>query len=58
MPENHIRPARRARFGSKQIKDKGYQKILESYGGDVILVGINYDTETKEHKCVIKVNQK
>lgn len=42
----------------KQIKDKGYQKILENYGGDVILVGINYDTATKEHKCMIEMDRK
>lgn len=42
----------------KQIKERGYQKILENYGGDVILVGINYDTDTKKHTCVIEVDRK
>ena len=42
----------------KQIKDRGYQHILQNYGGEVILVGINYDAETKEHKCVIETDRK
>ena len=42
----------------KQIKDTGYQKIFANYGGDVLLVGINYDTETKEHKCMIEVERR
>ena len=37
-----------------QIKENGYQNILENYGGDVILVGINYDNKTKKHVCEIE----
>jgi len=36
-----------------QIKERGYGKILRNYGGEVILVGINYDEKTKIHTCVI-----
>jgi hypothetical protein len=37
-----------------QIKENGYQKIFENYGGDVVLVGINYDKKTKKHTCEIE----
>ena len=38
----------------KQIKDRDYPKVLSNYGGRVILVGINYDEETKSHGCMIE----
>ena len=37
----------------QQIQDKRYPKILENYGGEVILVGISYDKKTKKHVCEI-----
>ena len=37
-----------------QIKDKKYFDSLESYAGDMLLVGINYDEKTKEHECRIE----
>ena len=37
-----------------QIKDKNYERVLEDYGGEIILVGINYDEKTKEHTCKIE----
>ncbi len=37
-----------------QIKDKKYFDSLESYTGDLLLVGINYDEKTKEHECRIE----
>ncbi len=37
-----------------QIKTKNYPKVLESYSGEMILVGINYDDKTKEHSCKIE----
>ena len=37
-----------------QIKDKKYGAALEHYNGDMLLVGINYDSKTKEHKCTIE----
>jgi hypothetical protein len=41
----------------KQIKEKEYAAALMGYIGEVLLVGINYDKETKQHTCVIeKVN--
>ena len=38
----------------QQIKDKQYTQTLEGYGGEIGLVGINYDKETKTHSCVIE----
>ena len=37
-----------------QIKDKEYVDALSGYAGDILLVGINYDKNTKEHQCVIE----
>ena len=37
-----------------QIKDRNYPKALANYGGDIVLVGINYDETGKEHTCVIE----
>lgn len=38
----------------RQIKEKKYAKALESYRGEILLVGINYDKKTKKHKCIIE----
>ena len=41
-----------------QIKDKKYPETIRSYGGEVLLVGINYDKaaspEKRKHSCVIE----
>ncbi|MBO4395164.1 MAG: AAA family ATPase [Eubacterium sp.] len=37
-----------------QIKDKNYPAVLKQYGGDIILVGVNYDEKTKRHTCAIE----
>ena len=37
-----------------QIKEKDYPKVLEPFGGEIILAGINYDANTKEHVCKIE----
>lgn len=41
-----------------QIKNKKYPDALAGYGGDILLVGINYDKDAKEekrkHTCVIE----
>ena len=40
-----------------QIKQKNYPSKIADYTGDILLVGINYDKETKQHSCKIeKVN--
>lgn len=37
-----------------QIKNKQYFRALEDYKDNVILVGINYDKDSKEHSCLIE----
>lgn len=40
----------------RQIKDRGYTKALEGYGGKIVLVGINYNKDhvDKPHSCKIE----
>lgn len=40
----------------QQIKERQYTKALEGYVGEILLVGINYDKESKNkpHSCVIE----
>lgn len=38
-----------------QIKDKGYADWVQGYTGDILLIGLNYAKETKEHSCKIEV---
>ncbi|MCD8038682.1 MAG: PD-(D/E)XK nuclease domain-containing protein [Lachnospiraceae bacterium] len=37
-----------------QIHEKRYEGALKDYVGNMLLVGINYDKETKKHSCVIE----
>ncbi|MDD6099507.1 MAG: PD-(D/E)XK nuclease domain-containing protein, partial [bacterium] len=37
-----------------QIKHKNYPSKRAEYTGDILLVGINYDKETKQHTCRIE----
>ena len=37
-----------------QIKDKKYPESVLNYTGNILLVGINYDKESKEHQCLIE----
>ena len=41
-----------------QIKRKNYPSKIAEYTGDILLVGINYDKETKQHTCKIEGWQK
>jgi hypothetical protein len=38
----------------EQIKNKNYPQVLEGFGSDILLVGVNYDEKSKEHTCVIE----
>ena len=38
----------------EQIKRKQYPAKIAEYTGDILLVGINYDKETKQHTCKIE----
>lgn len=41
-----------------QIKDRNYPKALEGYGGDILLVAVNYDKDVppgeRKHRCKIE----
>ena len=37
-----------------QIKARHYTDKVADYTGDILLVGINYDRDTKEHTCKIE----
>ncbi len=37
-----------------QIKKNDYPQILKDYGGDILLVGVNYDAKSKKHTCKIE----
>lgn len=41
-----------------QIKEKKYVNALKDYQGNLLLVGINYDKNSKEHTCVIEKYKK
>ena len=47
-----------ARGAIAQIKNKEYCRALEEYQGNLLLVGVNYDTKTKEHECIIEKDSK
>ncbi len=38
----------------EQIKNKKYADCLKDYSGEILLVGINYDKESKKHSCKIE----
>ena len=38
----------------EQIKRKDYPSKIAEYTGDIVLVGINYDKDTKQHSCKIE----
>ena len=47
-----------AKTALQQIKDKKYADCLKNYNGEILLVGINYDKNSKKHTCRIEKNQK
>lgn len=38
----------------RQIKEKRYAGVLKDYKDKILLVGINYDKDTKKHECQIE----
>lgn len=40
-----------------QIRERQYVSVFEGYQGPVLLVGINYDKKTKQHQCMIEIDQ-
>ena len=47
-----------AKTALTQIKEKKYPDSILSYTGEILLVGINYDKENKEHQCLIEKYKK
>ena len=45
---------RTAEGAIRQIKEKNYPSLISEYTGDILLVGINYDEDTKKHTCKIE----
>lgn len=43
-----------AKSAIKQIKDRNYPQLLEGFGNNILLVGINYDETSKKHTCIIE----
>lgn len=37
-----------------QIKNRNYPAVLKEYGGEILLVAVNYDAKEKSHSCVIE----
>ena len=44
----------KAESAIKQIKERNYPKVFENYLENLLLVGVNYDKDTKVHECVIE----
>jgi hypothetical protein len=53
-----LKYSKKAKTAIEQIKTKQYPSSLSQYKGNLLLVGINYDKETKEHTCVIEKYEK
>ena len=41
-----------------QIEDKKYTDALKDYHGNLILVGINYAKDSKQHTCIMEKFEK
>jgi RecB family endonuclease NucS len=39
-----------------QIKNRNYPQVLEGFGSNILLVGVNYDDKSKKHTCRIETN--
>ena len=42
----------------KQIKKNIYPEVMKDYGGEILLIGINYDVKSKKHTCMIESYEK
>ena len=42
----------------QQIRDKNYPDSIEAYTGDILIVGISYDKNSKKHLCKIEEYKK
>ena len=49
-----LKKDRAVQTGIDQIKEKNYPQKVAEYAGDILLVAINYDTQSKQHTCQIE----
>ena len=49
-----LKKDKNVRTGIDQIKERNYPQKLAEYTGDIVLVAINYDTDSKQHTCRIE----
>lgn len=49
---------KKAQTALNQIKDKKYPDSVLQYTGEILLVGINYDRDSKEHQCMMERYEK
>ena len=47
-----------ARTALQQIREKNYPASILDYTGEILLVGINYDRDSKQHQCQIEKYEK
>lgn len=47
-----------ARTALQQIREKNYPASILDYTGEILLVGINYDRDSKQHQCLIEKYEK
>ena len=49
-----LKKDRTARAAIDQIKERRYPQQVEQYSGEMLLVGISYDADSKQHACSIE----
>ena len=49
---------KRAQTAIQQIREKKYPESLLQYTGDILIVGINQDKDSKKHECLIEKYEK
>ena len=54
VDKSSLKKDQSAHTAIEQIHHKQYQSKVSQYDGQVILVGINYDSKTKKHECKIE----
>jgi len=47
-----------AKLALEQIKERDYVSRVKEYTDNILLIGINYDSKTKQHSCTIEKYQK
>ena len=43
-----------AKAALEQIKERDYVSRVKEYTDNILLIGINYDSKTKQHSCTIE----